>query len=103
MKIVWSKFAETQLDKIYKYYENKAGPRIAKKIIIGIISEPKKLIKTPLIGPKEELLSQREFDYRYLIHKNYKLIYSIDAKNRFIKIADVFDTRQNPIKIKRIK
>ena len=103
MKIVWSKFAETQLDKIYKYYENKAGPKIAKKIIKGIISEPKKLIKAPLIGPKEELLLQREFVYRYLIYKNYKLIYSIDTKNRFIKIADVFDTRQNPIKIKRIK
>jgi hypothetical protein len=60
-------------------------------------------MKTPLIGQKEELLKQREIHYRYLIFKNYKLIYSVDMENGFIKIADVFDTRQNPPKIKRTK
>ncbi len=69
----------------------------------GIINEPKKLIKAPLIGQKEELLKQRETEYRYLVFKNYKLIYSVDNQNGFIKIADVFDTRQNPPKLKRNK
>eukprot|EP01093_Parvamoeba_rugata_P012081 TRINITY_DN3463_c0_g4_i1.p1 TRINITY_DN3463_c0_g4~~TRINITY_DN3463_c0_g4_i1.p1 ORF type:complete len:106 (+),score=13.01 TRINITY_DN3463_c0_g4_i1:443-760(+) len=103
LKIIWSEFAETQLDEIYKYYEKKASPQIAKKLLKGIINEPKKLIKTPLIGQEEELLKQREIHYRYLIFKNYKLIYSVDMENGFIKIADVFDTRQNPPKIKRTK
>jgi len=103
LKIIWSEFAETQLDEIYEYYEKKASPRVAKKLLREIINEPKKLIKLPLIGQEEELLKQRETEYRYLVFKNYKLIYSIDNQNGFIKIADVFDTRQNPPKLKRTK
>tara|TARA_R110002020_G_scaffold47905_5_gene136870 strand:- start:7625 stop:7810 length:186 start_codon:yes stop_codon:yes gene_type:complete len=61
------------------------------------------LIKTPQIGQEEELPIQREILYRYLVYKNYKLIYSVDTENGFIKIADVFDTRQNPPKLKRTK
>tara|TARA_R110002124_G_C8681428_1_gene492149 strand:+ start:324 stop:641 length:318 start_codon:yes stop_codon:yes gene_type:complete len=103
LKIIWSVFAETQLDEIYEYYEKNASPRVAKKLVKGIINEPKKLIKTPLIGQEEELLKHRETEYRYLVFKNYKLIYSVDIQNGFIKIADVFDTRQNPPKLKRTK
>jgi len=103
LKIIWSEFAETQLDEIYKYYEKEASSRIAKKVVKGIINEPKKLLKTPHIGQEEELLKQREIEYRYFVFKNYKLIYSIDTENGFIKIADVFDTRQNPPKLKRTK
>ncbi|WP_223442549.1 type II toxin-antitoxin system RelE/ParE family toxin [Polaribacter litorisediminis] len=33
LKIIWSEFAETQLDEIYQYYEKKASPRIAKKLL----------------------------------------------------------------------
>lgn len=102
MKIIWSKFAETQLDEIYAYYEKEVSARVAKKIIIGIINESKKLIKTPLIG-QEELLKDRAIHYRYFVFKNYKLIYSVDDTNGFIKISDVFDTRQNPPKLKRTK
>mgnify|MGYP000327002431 CR=1 FL=1 len=103
LKIIWSKFAEAQLDEIYEYYKNKASPQIAKKLLKGIINEPQKLIKTPSIGQEEESLKQREIFYRYLVFKNYKLIYAVDKKNGFIKIADVFDTRQNPPKLKRTK
>jgi plasmid stabilization system protein ParE len=103
MKIIWSEFAETQLDEIYAYYEKEVSARVAKKIIIGIINESKKLIKTPLIGQEEELLKDRAIHYRYFVFKNYKLIYSVDDTNGFIKISDVFDTRQNPPKLKRTK
>jgi len=103
VNIIWSKFAETQLDEIYDYYEDKAGSKVAKKIVRGIIDESKKLIKSPLIGQKEELLKQRDTEYRYLIFRNYKLIYSVDNRNGYIKIADVFATQQNPIKLKRTK
>lgn len=101
LKIIWSEFAENQLDDIYEYYKKEANSRVSKKLLKGIINEPKKLIKSPLIGQKEQSLKHRKIDYRYLVFKNYKLIYSVDLENGFIKIADVFDTRQNPIKIKR--
>ncbi|WP_341225251.1 type II toxin-antitoxin system RelE/ParE family toxin [uncultured Arcticibacterium sp.] len=103
LKVIWSEFAENQLDKIYAYYEKKASPQIAKKLLQGIVNEPEKLRKSPLIGQEEELLKERDIHYRYLIFKSYKLIYYVDTENGFIKIADVFDTRQNPTKIKRTK
>ena len=62
LKIIWSEFAEAQLDEIYEYYEKKASPGVAKKLLKGIINEPKKLIKTPQIGQEEELLKHRETD-----------------------------------------
>ncbi|WP_299399135.1 type II toxin-antitoxin system RelE/ParE family toxin [uncultured Gelidibacter sp.] len=96
MKIIWSEFAETQLDEIYEYYLQKTNPKIAKTLLNGIIN-------APLIGQEEELLKHRKIEYRYLLFKSYKLIYSVDDENGFIKISDVFDTRQNPPKIKRIK
>lgn len=103
VKVIWSEFAETQLDEIYKYYKNKASLKIANKIVTGIIKESDKLIKASFIGQEEDLLKDREIHYRYLVFKNYKVIYSVDEQNGFIKIADVFDTRQNPPKIKRTK
>lgn len=75
-KIIWSDFAETQLDKIFDYYEKKASLRVATKLVKGIINVPKKLIKAPYIGQEEELLKDRKIQYRYLVFKNYKLIYS---------------------------
>ncbi len=101
--IVWSHLAELQLDDIYDYYKHKAGTKTAKNLIKGIISTPNKLLKKPYIGQEEPFLAHREITYRYLVYKNYKLIYSVDESNGFIKIADVFDTRQNPIKIERSK
>jgi toxin ParE1/3/4 len=48
----------------------------------------------------ELLLSKRQFEYRYLVEGNYKIIYWIETD--FIKIAAVFDRRQNEKKIKRL-
>ncbi|MFB9076500.1 type II toxin-antitoxin system RelE/ParE family toxin [Flavobacterium procerum] len=103
LKIVWSQFAENELDKIYDYYLLRAGIRVVKKIIQEIISEPNKLISNNLSTQIEELLLDRESEYHYLICKNYKIIYSIDKEKKQIQIADVFDTRQNPVKLKRTK
>ncbi|MES2241038.1 MAG: type II toxin-antitoxin system RelE/ParE family toxin [Bacteroidota bacterium] len=102
-EIVWSDFAEKQLDKIFEYYIENAGLRVAKNLLQKIISEPNKLLENPEMMQIEDLLLDRAIVYRYIIYKSYKIIYSIDTKQKLIKITDVFDTRQNPIKIKRTK
>lgn len=102
-QIIWSRFAETQLDDIFDYYKNKASLTIATKLVQGIINAPQKLIKALFIGKEEEFLKERTIQYRFLVFKNYKLIYSVDLEKGFIKIADVFDARQNSIKIVRNK
>ena len=103
LKIIWSEFAETQLDEIYEYYKIEVSEAIAKKLLTGIITAPNSLLNNPHIGQEEELLKNRAIQYRYLVYKNYKLIYSIDIENNLLKIADVFDTRQNPPKLKRTR
>ncbi len=102
--IIWSAFAESQLDEIFEYYvENARSYNVAKKLVTKIITETDILAGNPHIGQIEELLPDREEDYRYLVCGNYKIIYTIDNATHRIKIADVFDTRQNPSKIKRNK
>lgn len=101
-EIVWSQFAEKQLDEIYDYYVENVSKRVAKTILQNLLNAPNQLKLNPSIGQIENLLEGRITTYRYLIYKNYKIIYSVDQENGLIKISDVFDTRQNPEKIKRI-
>ena len=102
-KIVWSDFAERQIDEIYEYYKIEASSSIAKKLLSSIIDATAILTDSPNVGQIEELLLGRSEKYRYLLHNNYKIIYSVDMSSGFIKMADIFDTRQSPVKIKRNK
>ncbi|WP_396172392.1 type II toxin-antitoxin system RelE/ParE family toxin [Flavobacterium sp.] len=101
--IVWSNFAESELDKIFEYYIENASRKVAEKILQNILAEPNRLIENSEMFQYEELLIDRNDNYRYIVCGNYKIIYSVDIEEQLIKIADVFDTRQNPIKIKRNK
>ncbi|MDQ7916307.1 type II toxin-antitoxin system RelE/ParE family toxin [Mesonia sp. MT50] len=103
LEIIWAEFSEFQLDKIFEYYKKEANFDIALEIIEGILNEPEILRKNPFVGQKEPLLKERTIEYRYLVYKSFKIIYSVDEKNAKIKIADVFGTRQFPDKIKRKK
>ena len=102
-KVVWSEFAEKEIEHIYKYYKINANKKIASSIVLGIIKSTNVLKKFYYIGKIEPLLEDSKLDYRYIIHKNHKIIYTVDTENKLIKVSDVFDTRQNPIKIKREK
>lgn len=102
--IIWSEFAEQQIDDIFYFYQHKSKSyEVALKIITRIILSPDILIDNPKIGQKEIALEKHNIEYHYLLASNYKIIYSIDDKNKLVKIADVFDTRQNPEKVERKK
>ena len=58
-KIIWSKFAQFQLDLIFNYYSEKVNVKLAKKIILQIRNQITELSKSPFIGKREELLSER--------------------------------------------
>jgi len=103
LKIYWTEFSKNELKKIYEYYRDNVNSRVAKKIINGIYNETLKLIKQPEIGQIEELLKTRKQGFRYLVFKNHKIIYWINIKENRVEINDIFDTRQNPIKMSRIK
>ncbi|MCM5663583.1 type II toxin-antitoxin system RelE/ParE family toxin [Galbibacter mesophilus] len=103
LKLFWTDFAQRELEKIYEYYHIKMGISIAKHLVNGIIDETLKLKYQPRIGQEEELLKDREQEFRYLVYKNYKIIYWINEQENRVEINDVFDTRQNPLKMKRTK
>ncbi len=48
-----------------------------------------------LTGGKEE--------FRYLLFSNYKIIYYVNLELNRVEIVDLFDCRQEPLKIKRTK
>lgn len=103
LKIYWTDFAKNELKNIFDYYKKEASLDVARKLVLKITKETFKLKEHPVIGQKEDLLISNPKEIRYLIFKNYKIIYWLNFEKNSIEILDVFDTRQNPQNIKRIK
>jgi len=103
LEVYWTRFAQDKLSDIYDYYEITASSKIARNLVTGIIDQTIKLDKNPNIGQKEELLKNRPEEFRYLVYKNYKIIYWTNTIKNRIDIINVFDTRQNPEKIEKIR
>ena len=95
----WTDFAKSELRNIFNYHQEKVSLKIARQIIKQIVEKTKELSIFPEIGANEELLKDRPQNFRYLISTNYKIIYWLNIVNNRIEIVDLFDTRQNPIKI----
>lgn len=85
LNLFWTDFAQKELEKIFEYYREKAGVRMAKKLVNGIYNETIKLKVQPKIGQEEELLKNRKQEFRYLVYKNYKIIYWINKKENRLK------------------
>jgi plasmid stabilization system protein ParE len=101
-KILWTEFAINQLKDIFDYHLIKASPNIAQRLVQKIIDATIILENNPKSGRKEDLLADRQQDFRFVIAKTYKIIYWIDYEFKIVNIATVFDTRQNPKKISNI-
>lgn len=74
LEVYWTEFSESELEKIFHYYENEVSYSIAKNLTDGIYNESLKLEKQPEIGQIEEFLKNRKLHFRYLVYKIYKII-----------------------------
>ncbi|MDZ4847456.1 MAG: type II toxin-antitoxin system RelE/ParE family toxin [Chitinophagales bacterium] len=97
MRVLWTDTAISQLEQIFFYYAHKASPETAIRITQRIVDKTLILGSFSRIGQRENDLMHRAQEYRYLVEGNYKIIYWVET--RFVKIASVFDCRQNPEKI----
>jgi plasmid stabilization system protein ParE len=80
----------------------KASPNIAQRLVQKIIDATIILENNPKAGRKEDLLASRPQEFRFVIVRNYKIIYWVDYEFNVINISMVFDTRQNPKKINTV-
>lgn len=100
IKVLWTETALNNLEDIFEFYKYKESISIARSLVKHIVQSTFRLQKFPYIGKKENLLAHRKYEYRFIIEGNYKIIYWIE--DDYIKIAAVFDSRQNPEKIERL-
>jgi len=101
MKVIWSDFAISSLYDIFKYYKETANESVAKRIKSRIFAATRQLKQHPESGQIEPNLIQLDESHRYLVEGNYKIIYKRIPEG--VLITDVFDTRQDPIKMIDIK
>ncbi|MDR6157024.1 toxin ParE1/3/4 [Chryseobacterium sp. SLBN-27] len=92
MKIIWTDFAIENLKIIFEYYAEKANKKVAHKIRKQILYSTRQLIQNPKSGQIELYLEKLNDQYRYIL-----IIYKVNGN--YIVISDIFDTRQNPIKM----
>lgn len=103
LKLNWTEYSKNELRKIFLYYKGKSNLKTAKNKIVEISKEVLILQKYPFIGQKEELLAHRKQEFRYFLYSNYKIIYYVNLEINLVEIVDIFDCRQEPLKIKRTK
>ena len=103
LEVYWLELAENKLEDIYGYYSIKASKRVAENLINGIVDTTIGIEKQPEIGQIEIMLKHKKQEFRYLVFKNYKIVYWINYNFNRIEIANVFDTRQDPEKINEMK
>ena len=100
MRIIWSAYSRDQLHQIFLYLSNEVNRSFALKYLADLKAFVNVLQLQPYMGQKEELLLSSNKAYRYIVCKNYKIIYSVDEALNVIRITNIFDCRQNPQKMK---
>lgn len=95
IQILWDNQAKADLKLIFEYIKLKS-PQGAKNVVRDIIKQSKSIHFTEQYQVDEFL----DEPYRRMVVRNYKIIYKIQSEAE-IRILQIFDTRQNPIKLKK--
>lgn len=98
MKVTFTDYAKFSLKEIYKHYKDVASVRVAKSIKNKIIVATKDLPNFANKYQEEECLLEMKVGHRRYVSGNYKIIYRVE--NKQIIVTDIFDSRQDPNKIK---
>jgi len=101
MKITWLPLAVQNMDDIYDWHAEKSV-QAAIKLYNDIYDSIDRLKEQPNMAAIEPILSDLSKTYRSLVvRSNYKVVYY--TVNDIIYISAVWDCRQNPKKMQRIK
>lgn len=100
VKVVWTSRAFDQLERAINYIKEERGYSYATIVLDKIIKSTSRLAKHPQMGPIEQLLKHKKFEYRFLVAFSYKIIYRVDKDK--VVVSRVFHTSRNPDKLKGI-
>ena len=98
MKLVYTEQALFSLEESLELIASDISYEKLNEIRDKILDDADILILQPLSGQKEHLLEHLGLEHRRLIEGHYKIIYRI--VDEYIYITDIFDSRQDPAKMK---
>lgn len=100
MKVIYSENALEQLQNTLDFLVHtlEIPPHKAIQIRDQILDRADAILANIYIGQKEDYLEHLELSHRRIVVSHYKIIYNI--KEDHILITDIFDTRQDPKKMK---
>lgn len=99
MKVKITDPAKDQLRRIYHYHRRSGNGKKGRQIRKNVLEKARLLKDFPEMGQEEDNLKHLGLGHRYIpIKPFYKIIYLIIKP--IIYITDIFDTRQDPDKMK---
>lgn len=97
-EIIFSKNAEKKLIDLLEYLELKWSAKVREKFISNLDKSIYLIQNEPEIFPKSQINKNQ---HRSVLSKQTTIYYKYNSKQ--IRILSLFDTRQNPTKINKIK
>ncbi len=98
MKLIYTEQALASFGEALNFIAPKVSSEKLDEIRNNILDAADTLLLQPKQGQKEPLLEHLGLGHRRLIVNHYKIIYRIFEE--FIYITDIFDSRQDPDKMK---
>ncbi len=98
MKILYTEQALFSLEEALNFIAPRTSHKKLIEIRDAILDAADTLLTQPLQGQTEPYLEHLNLGHRRLVVSHYKIIYRIIGE--YIYITDIFDTRQDPDKMK---
>jgi plasmid stabilization system protein ParE len=98
MKLVYTQQALDSLKESLELVAPHVNNERLHKVRDKILDRADNIVKNPYAGRREEYLEHLGLDHRRVIESHYKIIYRVISQT--IYITDIFDSRQDPMKMK---
>lgn len=98
MKLVYTEQAIVSLQECLDFFPSEVPAEKVNEVRDRILAKADKLLENPYIGQDEEYLDHLGLSHRRVIEGVYKIIYKVEGE--LIIITDIFDSRQDPSKMK---
>ncbi len=98
MRLSYTLPARQRLVEIEDYFSVHASPKVAVRLVDGLLAKALGLLKHPKKGKPEKFLAHRGLGHRSLSAGRFLIVYYVDGDTIFI--TDFFDTRQHPSRVR---